>query len=56
MKEIVFYGRQAVPPSFQIGVEMDNEVEQIHFVLPEIVQTQSAALYIKNGSYSDVIL
>lgn len=56
MREVAFYGRRAIPNVFQIGVEMDNGVEQIQFILPAIIPNQVATLYLQNGDYADAVI
>ena len=56
MRQVTFIGRIPVPRSMQVGVELDNNVEQVKFVLPEIVDGQSASLYWQIDEHGDVVL
>lgn len=45
MKTVRFNGRRAVPQSICAGVQMDNGVEQIMFILPQIAEGQTETLH-----------
>ena len=45
MKTVYFDGRRGMPKAVCVGMEMDNNVEQVKFVLPKIADGQSETLY-----------
>ena len=45
MKTVWFDGRRALPRAVNLGVEMDNGVEQVRFLLPRLAEDQVDALY-----------
>ena len=56
MKTIKFDNRRAMPRGIRIGVEMDNNVEQVKFELPKIAAGQTETLYWRNGGHADAVL
>ena len=53
MKVIRFRDRVAIPRSFKVGVELDNNAEKIKFELPDFDANQVAVLYWENEDHSD---
>lgn len=56
MKTVNFDGRRGIPRAVCVGVEMDNNAEQVKFDLPRIVEGQIETLYWKTGEDADAIL
>ena len=56
MRTVKFENRRAVPRGFRIGVEMDNNVEQVQFELPRIAEGQIETLFWRNGAFADAEL
>lgn len=56
MKTVHFNGRRAMPLNICAGVEMDNGVEQIQFILPQIAEGQTETLYWSIGNYDGSLI